>query len=62
MRAAEQVNAESYKVVVAEPATFLPALFAWTKQRSTTAEELQVQPATLEDVFVSLTGRNLRDG
>jgi len=39
----------------------VPALLAERSRRSLTLEELTTHSATLEDVFVSLTGRQLRD-
>lgn len=59
--AGEQPNAETYRLVVARPETFLPGLFAWSKSTSINIEDLQVEPATLEDVFLAKTGHDLRD-
>ncbi|MBI4297569.1 MAG: ABC transporter ATP-binding protein [Chloroflexi bacterium] len=39
----------------------LPALMEWAHQTGTRLEYLEVLPANLEDVFLSLTGRELRD-
>jgi len=39
----------------------VPALLAALAQRGIEMNELQTHSATLEDVFVSLTGRHLRD-
>ncbi|PZC46407.1 MAG: ABC-2 type transport system ATP-binding protein [Chloroflexi bacterium] len=39
----------------------LPALLAWAGREGSELEHLEVQPSNLEDVFLSLTGRGLRD-
>jgi len=39
----------------------LPSLLAYMDRRQLRASELRTHSATLEDVFVSLTGRHLRD-
>ena len=44
-----------------EPHRAVPALLEELKRRGVTLSELRVHSATLEDVFVSLTGRHLRD-
>jgi ABC-2 type transport system ATP-binding protein len=40
----------------------MPALIAELERRDLTLAELRTHTATLEDVFVALTGRQLRDG
>jgi ABC-2 type transport system ATP-binding protein len=40
----------------------LPALMAYLKEQGAALEHLSTRHASLEDVFVSLTGRHLRDG
>ncbi len=40
----------------------VPALMTVLQERHTELSELTTHHATLEDVFMSLTGRNLRDG
>lgn len=40
----------------------VPALLAWLNAREYPLDELTTHSATLEDVFVHLTGRQLRDG
>ena len=47
---------------VAELARAMPALLAELHRRGLALDELTTHSATLEDVFVSLTGRQLRDG
>jgi ABC-2 type transport system ATP-binding protein len=39
----------------------LPVLLAQLRDQGTAISELRTHSATLEDVFVSLTGRHLRD-
>jgi ABC-2 type transport system ATP-binding protein len=52
----------SWSLTVAELHVALPAILAEVARRGATLEELRTHSATLEDVFVSLTGRNLREG
>jgi ABC-2 type transport system ATP-binding protein len=40
----------------------IPALMAYLGERGSELEHLSTRHASLEDVFVSLTGRHLRDG
>jgi ABC-2 type transport system ATP-binding protein len=53
---------EEYALTVAEIGVALPALLAEIKQQQSELVTLTTHQATLEDVFVSLTGRMLRDG
>ena len=53
---------EDYSLTVAEIAVALPALLAEIKRQQSELVSLTTHQATLEDVFVSLTGRMLRDG
>jgi len=53
---------EDYSLTVAEIGVALPALLAEIKQQQSELVTLTTHQATLEDVFVSLTGRMLRDG
>jgi ABC-2 type transport system ATP-binding protein len=46
---------------VSEPATVIPALLADLQRRRLTLSRFTTHQATLEDVFVALTGRHLRD-
>jgi ABC-2 type transport system ATP-binding protein len=48
-------------LTVAEPHRTIPALMAALARRGLTLSKLTTHYATLEDVFVSLTGRHLRD-
>jgi ABC-2 type transport system ATP-binding protein len=46
---------------VTEPATVIPALLAELQRQRLTLSRFATHQATLEDVFVALTGRHLRD-
>jgi ABC-2 type transport system ATP-binding protein len=49
-------------LTVSEPARALPALIGLVSARGAALAHLETRHATLEDVFVTLTGRHLRDG
>jgi ABC-2 type transport system ATP-binding protein len=49
-------------LTVSEPARALPALVGLVSGRGAALARLETRHATLEDVFVTLTGRHLRDG
>src|SRR5262245_19189273 len=49
-------------LTVSEPARALPALIGLVSARGAALAHLETRHATLEDVFVTLTGRYLRDG
>ena len=51
----------AYLLQATEPHRVVPALLEDLKRRNVALSELRVHSATLEDVFVSLTGRHLRD-
>jgi ABC-2 type transport system ATP-binding protein len=51
----------TYTLTVSEPHRALPALMAELQRRDATLTELLTHGATLEDLFLSLTGRHLRD-
>jgi ABC-2 type transport system ATP-binding protein len=53
---------EVYALTVSEIGIALPALLAEIKRQQSEVVTLTTHQATLEDVFVSLTGRMLRDG
>jgi ABC-2 type transport system ATP-binding protein len=53
---------EVYALTVSEIGVALPALLAEIKRQQSEVVTLTTHQATLEDVFVSLTGRMLRDG
>ena len=50
-----------YELEVARAGEALPAFLDWSKENGVELEDVQVVPATLEDVFLSLTGRSLRE-
>ena len=52
----------TWSVTVAELHVAVPAILAELERRGATLAELRTHSATLEDVFVSLTGRRLREG
>lgn len=53
---------DDYSLTVAEMGVALPALLEEIKRQKSELVSLTTHQATLEDVFVSLTGRMLRDG
>ena len=55
-------DGEHYCLSVAEPHVALPALLARLQEGGHTLAGLSTRHASLEDVFVTLTGRHLRDG
>ena len=50
-----------YELHVARSEETLPALLSFTRKQRVEARDVQVVPATLEEVFLSLTGRSLRE-
>jgi ABC-2 type transport system ATP-binding protein len=60
VRAARAQNG-SVTIEAGELHRVLPALLAHLREQGTPISELRTRSATLEDVFVSLTGRHLRD-
>ena len=55
-------HGDDYSLTVAEIGVALPALLAEIKRQQSELVSLTTHQATLEDVFVSLTGRMLREG
>jgi ABC-2 type transport system ATP-binding protein len=53
---------EGYFLTVIEIGAALPALMAELERQGTRLDLLTTHQATLEDVFITLTGRVLRDG
>ena len=51
----------AYELSVARPQDALEAFIAWARANGVVADDLRVLPATLEDVFLALTGHGLRD-
>ncbi|HEX3147130.1 MAG TPA: ABC transporter ATP-binding protein [Gemmataceae bacterium] len=58
---ASRVDAGQFGLTVAEPHVALPALLRQLQQAGRELATLTTRHATLEDVFVNLTGRHLRD-
>jgi ABC-2 type transport system ATP-binding protein len=56
-----RVDAGLHQLSVSELHTAVPLIFASLKARGLILSEFRTHSATLEDVFVGLTGRNLRD-
>jgi ABC-2 type transport system ATP-binding protein len=54
-------EAGRFELSVENAHTALPALLGWIEAQGLTLEDLHTHQPTLEDVFVSLTGRHLRD-
>ena len=57
-----RVRDGTWALTVAELHVALPGILAAVEHRGAALAELRTHSATLEDVFVSLTGRNLREG
>lgn len=56
-----RMEGKRYALVVTEVHITLPALLEWARQRNEKMTSLATRTASLEDVFVKLTGRHLRD-
>lgn len=54
-------DGDAYSLAVDQPHLALPALLAHLQSKGLTLSNLTTRHATLEDVFVSLTGRHLRE-
>jgi ABC-2 type transport system ATP-binding protein len=54
-------EADAFALIVREPHVSIPALLAELARQGLALRSLATHHATLEDVFVSLTGRTLRD-
>jgi ABC-2 type transport system ATP-binding protein len=54
-------NAGTISLAVEQPHVALPALLGLQQARGATLSQLTTRHATLEDVFVALTGRNLEE-
>jgi ABC-2 type transport system ATP-binding protein len=50
-----------FSLTVREPHLTIPALLDAVNQRNAKLQHLSTRQASLEDVFVNLTGRHLRD-
>jgi ABC-2 type transport system ATP-binding protein len=56
-----RVDAGLHQLSVSELHTAVPRIFAALRSQGLHLSEFRTHSATLEDVFVRLTGRNLRD-
>jgi ABC-2 type transport system ATP-binding protein len=56
-----RLDAGTYSLQASKLHRAVPALLAFLASRGAPLTELKTHSATLEDVFVSLTGRHLRD-
>ena len=54
-------GAFSYDLTVTQPDDSVPALYEWAGTSGVPLENVQIRSATLEDVFLSITGRALRN-
>ena len=54
-------NGNSYQIRVKDSPRALAQMLDWAASRDITLEHLEVVPASLEDVFLELTGKQLRD-
>ncbi|GAB3162409.1 ABC transporter ATP-binding protein [Myceligenerans halotolerans] len=57
----EGIGPASYRLQVSDPGAAATALLAWAEREAVELRGLQVVPGTLEDVFLSLTGRDLHN-
>jgi ABC-2 type transport system ATP-binding protein len=51
----------SYRMAVTDPRSAATSLFTWADRKDLDLRGLEVVPGTLEDVFLQLTGRELRE-
>ena len=54
-------NGNVFQLRVSDAPRTLSHVLEWAAARDLTLEHIEVVPATLEDVFLELTGKNLRD-
>ncbi len=55
------LGSATYQLQVTEPRTAVTALLDWSERRGVELRGLEHVPGTLEDVFLQLTGRELRE-
>ena len=58
---AVRLEGDGFNLTGGEPAVALPAIMGLVQKSGAKLERLTTRTATLEDVFVNLTGRHLRD-
>jgi len=56
-----RAEGEAVQLTVSEPHVAIPALLDYVREHTLALSQLSTRQASLEDVFVSLTGRHLRD-
>jgi len=56
-----RLNGFNWELAVRRAAETLPAFVEWSESNGVEVEDVQVIPATLEDVFLALTGHSLRE-
>ena len=56
-----RVDGGTHQLCVSDLHTTVPRIFAALSEQGLSLAEFRTHSATLEDVFVALTGRNLRD-
>ncbi|MFC1935619.1 ABC transporter ATP-binding protein [Chloroflexota bacterium] len=61
IRSVEEAEGRNYLLASTDVSATLPALLAWLNGRGTGLEHLEVVTATLEDVFLAMTGKTLRE-
>ena len=54
-------DANNYFLTSIDASRSLSTLLSWVRERDVNLEHMEVIPATLEDVFLTLTGKQLRD-
>jgi hypothetical protein len=55
------VGLATYQLRIAEPKTAVASVLDWSGRAEVELRGLEVMPGTLEDVFLQLTGRGLRE-
>src|SRR5919106_4226782 len=58
---ASEVGPAVYQLAISEPRTAVSSLLGWSEARGVELRGLEVVPGSLEDVFLQLTGRELRE-
>jgi hypothetical protein len=61
VEAVEEGGGGRYEVSVSSPRDVLANLLRWSENDGRDLRELEVEPASLEDVFLAVTGRTIRD-
>jgi ABC-2 type transport system ATP-binding protein len=56
-----QLGEFDYELAIERAQVTLPAFLSWADASGVAVDDVQVLPATLEDVFLSFTGRSLRE-